>query len=138
LHALPAEMTLHDAAMTRFRQWWLRIVRSGYAYAAGRHLHGAPPERHCVHETRRTWIWALGPPLLSGVLWPWLSAWALLVLGVYPLQVLRLFVRLPGSARDRFLQASFHTLGRFPELIGHLQFWRDHCLGRRAQLIEYK
>ena len=138
LHALPAEMTLHDAAMTRFRQWWLRIVRSGYAYAAGRHLHGAPPERHCVRETWRTWIWALGPPAAVAALWPWMSAWALLVLGVYPLQVLRLFLRLPGPPRDRRLQATFHMLGRFPELVGHLQFWRDQLLGRRARLIEYK
>ncbi|PPE65554.1 glycosyltransferase family 2 protein [Caldimonas caldifontis] len=138
LHALPAEMTLHDAAMTRFRQWWLRIVRSGYAYAAGRHLHGGPPERHCVRETWRTWVWALGPPAMAAALWPWMSIWALLVLGVYPLQVLRLYLRLPGPPRDRRLQATFHTLGRFPELVGHLQFWRDQMLGRRARLIEYK
>jgi GT2 family glycosyltransferase len=138
LHALPAEMTLHDAAMMRFRQWWLRIVRSGYAYAAGRHLHGAPPERHCVRETWRTWLWALGPPAAVVALWPWMSAWALLVLCVYPLQVLRLFLRLSGPSRDRRLQATFHMLGRFPELVGHLQFWRDQLLGRRARLIEYK
>ena len=30
---LDAEMTLHDAAMTQFRQWWKRILRSGYAFA---------------------------------------------------------------------------------------------------------
>lgn len=138
LHALPAGMTLHDAAMTRFRQWWLRSVRSGYAYAAGRHLHGAPPERHCVRETWRTWIWALGPPLVVALLWPWLSVWAVLVLGVYPLQVVRLYLRLPGSARERRLLAVFHTLGRFPELVGHLQFWRDQLLRRQARLIEYK
>lgn len=138
LHALPAEMTLHDAAMTRFRQWWLRIVRSGYAYAAGRYLHGASPERHCVRETWRTWGWALGPAVTVVALWPWWSTWALLVLIVYPLQVLRLFLRLHGSLRDRSLQAIFHTLGRFPELVGHLQFWRDQLQGRRARLIEYK
>jgi len=138
LHALPEEMTLHDAAMTRFRQWWLRIVRSGYAYAAGRHLHGAPPERHCVRETWRTWIWAIGPPLLVLALWPWMAASALVVLGIYPLQVVRLYLRLPGAARDRRVLAIFHTLGRFPELVGHLQFWRDQLLGRRAKLIEYK
>jgi GT2 family glycosyltransferase len=30
---LDAEMTLHDAAMTRFGQWWKRNVRNGHAYA---------------------------------------------------------------------------------------------------------
>ena len=29
---LDAEMTHHDAAITRFSQWWKRTVRSGYAY----------------------------------------------------------------------------------------------------------
>ena len=37
-------MTMHDAAMLQFRQWWYRNVRSGYAYAAGSSLHGAAPE----------------------------------------------------------------------------------------------
>ena len=26
---LPAEMTLHDASMTRFGQWWRRTLRGG-------------------------------------------------------------------------------------------------------------
>ena len=33
---LSNEMTLHDAAMTRFSQWWKRSVRCGWAYAQGR------------------------------------------------------------------------------------------------------
>ncbi len=32
---LDAEMTLHDAAMTRFSQWWRRSLRAGHAYAEG-------------------------------------------------------------------------------------------------------
>ena len=34
---IDAEMTLHDAQITRFSQWWRRSLRSGYAYA-GRFL----------------------------------------------------------------------------------------------------
>lgn len=33
IHRLPVEMTLHDAAMTRLGQWWMRAVRSGFGYA---------------------------------------------------------------------------------------------------------
>ncbi|BBH45959.1 hypothetical protein KU43P_24360 [Pseudomonas sp. KU43P] len=40
---LDAEMTLHDAAMTRFSQWWRRCIRGGYAFAEGAYLHGYPP-----------------------------------------------------------------------------------------------
>jgi glycosyltransferase involved in cell wall biosynthesis len=35
IHALGVPMTLHDAAMTRFAQWWMRTLRTGYAYAQG-------------------------------------------------------------------------------------------------------
>ncbi len=37
---LDDEMTLHDAAMHHFDQWWTRAVRSGHAYAEGMALHG--------------------------------------------------------------------------------------------------
>ena len=40
IHRINAEMTLHDAAMTRFGQWWKRSLRSGHAYAQGYFLHG--------------------------------------------------------------------------------------------------
>jgi hypothetical protein len=36
------EMTLRDAATTRFGQWWRRTMRGGYAFAEGVYLHGAP------------------------------------------------------------------------------------------------
>ena len=82
-------MTLHDAAMTRFGQWWRRVQRSGYAFAQGAYLHGASPERYRVWESRRAWLWGIWLPLacLVGGLafspWGW-AAWL-----IYPLQVLR-------------------------------------------------
>lgn len=138
IHALPDDMTLHDAAMTSFRQWWQRVVRSGYAYAAGMALHGRSPERHWVRESARTWLWSLGPMALVLVLLPAWGLGALAILGVYPLQVLRLFLRSEGSWRDRGLQSVFHTLSRFPELVGQCRYLRDRWQRRPSQLIEYK
>lgn len=43
IHRLDHEMTLHDAAITRFGQWWKRSMRAGHAYAEGAWLHGSPP-----------------------------------------------------------------------------------------------
>ncbi len=37
---IDADMTMHDAAMMHFGQWWKRNVRAGYAYAQGAALHG--------------------------------------------------------------------------------------------------
>ncbi len=138
IHALSAEMTLHDAGMTRLRQWWLRIKRSGYAFAEGAYLHGAPPERHRIRESRRAWAWGLVLPLAIAAAVVGFGPWAGLLLLVYPLQVLRQFVRLPGGAGDRALRALFQVLGRFPEMMGQLQFVRNRLLGRGARLIEYK
>src|SRR5207302_6800108 len=59
---LDHEMTLHDAAMTHFYQWWWRHVRSGYAFAQGAHLHGSGAERHWVWESRRATLWGFCLP----------------------------------------------------------------------------
>src|SRR5678815_1445981 len=62
---LDNEMALHDASMTRFGQWWNRMVRGGYFVAEGVDLHGSSPERYCVRESRSAWFWGLGLPLFA-------------------------------------------------------------------------
>jgi GT2 family glycosyltransferase len=133
VYRIDAEMTLHDAAITRFGQWWTRARRTGHAYAEGAALHGAPPERHKVAETRRALLWGLFLPvaLLAAALM--VSPWALLVLLVYPLQMLRLVLK--GYSRP---EAIFMTLAKLPEARGVLQYWLSRLRGRRASLIEYK
>lgn len=135
---LDVEMTLHDAAMTRFGQWWKRILRSGYAFAHGAYLHGASPERYWVWESRRAWIWGVWLPLgclTAGLmLGPW--GWATWL--IYPLQMLRQTRRNTGPLKQRATLALFQLIGRFPEAAGEIKFMRDRLLGRRSQLIEYK
>jgi len=135
---LDAEMTLHDAAMTRFSQWWRRNLRAGYAYALGASLHGQPPMCHKVREVRRAWAWGVGLPLAAAVLTIGFGAWGALALALYPLQVLRLTVRRSGPLKNRFAIAFFQTLARFPEALGQMMFVRDQLLRRRPGLIEYK
>ena len=50
-----AEMARHDAAMTRFSQWWRRMRRTGHAYAQVAALHGGGKERYFVRDCRRVW-----------------------------------------------------------------------------------
>ncbi len=135
---LDSQMTLHDAAMTRFGQWWRRALRSGYAFAQGAYLHGAPPERHCVWESRRTWLWGIWLPLACLVAGLTFEPWGWAAWFIYPLQVLRQTVRNPGPLGDRVLLALFQVLGRFPEALGQVSFLRDRLFGRQARLIEYK
>lgn len=129
---LDAEMTLHDAALTRFGQWWQRTRRGGYAFAQGVAMHGAPPERHCVPALRRIIFWGLALPLAT-VLGVFLTPWALLLLLAWPLQVLRLWLR--GMPWHR---AVFLTLSKLPEAQGALTYWWRRLTRARSRLIEYK
>jgi GT2 family glycosyltransferase len=141
IERLDAEMTLHDAAMSRFSQWWTRTVRSGHAYAEGAALHGAPPERHFVREYRRAWFWAAALPALAlGGAIPTLGA-SLGLLGGYPISAWRVYrhVRRRGRApRDAAVAGVFTTIGKFPELQGILRYHATRLRGRRSGLIEYK
>jgi glycosyl transferase family 2 len=135
---LDAEMTMHDAAITRFGQWWKRTLRSGYAFAEGAHLHGAPPERHWVWESRRAWLWGVGLPLLCLAAGLLMTPWGWAGLAIYPIQLLRQTLRGSGTFQARISKSFFQLLGRFPEAFGQMQFLRDRLWGRAGALIEYK
>lgn len=138
---LEAEMTLHDAAMTRFAQFWKRARRAGHAFAEGAAMHGAPPERHGIAQTRRALIWGLGLPvvlvLAALVLWPLLGPWALALLAIYPAQVARLALR-EGGTRFDWQRAFLLTVGKFAEARGVLEYHINKRRGRGGRLIEYK
>jgi GT2 family glycosyltransferase len=128
---IAAEMTLHDAAILRFGQWWRRSRRAGHAFAEGAFRHGAGPERHWVAETRRALIWGAGLPgvaLLLALIHP--AAGVLLL--AWPLQWLRLMPRMGAEA------AFFSVLGKLPEAEGVLDFHLNRLRGRQRGLIEYK
>lgn len=130
---LAAEMTLHDAAMTRLGQWWQRTRRAGYAYAQGAAMHGAPPERHKVSETRRAVLWGVVLPVLTVLflmLWP---VGGMLLLGLWALQLIRLWRR----SGDLALAAAL-TFGKLAEGQGVLGFYLRRLTGAQARLIEYK
>ncbi|UWQ23217.1 glycosyltransferase [Jannaschia sp. W003] len=128
---LDAEMTLHDAAMTRASQWWRRTARAGHAFAEGAAMHGRRPERHNVDRLRRALLWGLGLPLaaLAGTL---VTPWALLLLLLYPAQILRL------APREGLARAATLTLGKVAEAHGALTWAVRRLRGAKGGLIEYK
>lgn len=137
---LDAEMTLHDAQMTSFSQWWKRSIRAGHAYAEGAWLHGGEPERHWVKESRSIWLWGLLPLLALGMAWS-THGESLLLLVSYPLLTYRIYryMRQLGLiSRDAALYALFCMLGKFPQVQGQIQFHLGRLLGRRSKLVEYK
>ena len=135
---LDEPMAIHDGEMRRFRQWWTRAKRAGYAYTEGARLHGAPPERHFVKERRSIYVWAALIPALILLFAVVVSPWALLGLLVYPLQVWRVARRGRRDAATNWAYALFVILAKFPELSGSLKFYRDHLRDRPRRIIEYK
>lgn len=135
---LDHEMTLHDAAMTRFGQWWKRTRRAGHAYAEGAVKHGAPPERHGVAAIRRAVLWGLALPLTALILVLAGVPWGLLLLLAYPAQTLRLALRAGITRRPSWEQAVFLTIGKFPEAQGMLEYCIRRAMNRPTVLMEYK
>lgn len=141
IRRLDTEMALHDAAMTHFGQWWKRSVRGGYGYALAAWMHGEPPERHCVRETRSIRFWGLLLPLvLLGLAWP-TKGWSLLLLFGYMALAWRVYRHMRGRgflAGDSRVYAFFCVLAKFPQAQGQLRFWRASVTARPSGIIEYK
>ncbi|NET39039.1 MAG: glycosyltransferase [Cyanothece sp. SIO1E1] len=138
---LDAEMTLHDAQMTHFSQWWQRSLRAGHAYAEGAWLHGSPPERHWVKESRSIWLWGLFMPSLALSMAHLTHGLSLSLLSGYPLMAYRIYRYMQNRGFNRKqsgIYALACTLGKFPNLMGQFKFHWHRLLGKRNQLIEYK
>ena len=130
---LDAEMTRHDAAITRFGQWWRRTRRAGHAYAEGAALHGAAPESHNVAPLRRALLWGFALPLAAILGALLIHPILLALLLAWPAQIARLTWRDGDPARAAFL-----TLGKIPEALGAVDYGWKRLTGGKTRLIEYK
>ena len=133
---LDAEMTLHDAALTRLSQWWKRTRRAGHAYAEGAALHGSSPDALGVAGQRRALIWGLTVPV-SAITGSVFTPWAGLILLLWPLQMIRLSAR-GGFGRTAWQQAFFLVFGKLAEAQGVAEYHLRRLIGRPAGIIEYK
>lgn len=109
IRRMDLEMTVHDAAMTRFSQWWQRNRRSGYATVEALVLRGA----------KNPQMWR---DVISNIVWALPIAWPF-----WPVLWLRICLR------EGPLAASYLTLGKLPHFQGQMDYWRS-----RRRLIEYK
>jgi GT2 family glycosyltransferase len=135
---LDEEMTRHDAALLRFGQWWKRMLRGGYGFALGSALHGAGPERHWVLESRRAWLWGFVIPVVVAALTASIGPRSLLLLMIYPAQVVRLALQGRRSGRENWWRAVALVFAKFPEVLGQMKFLFDRHRRVQSRLIEYK
>ena len=139
---IDCEMTLHDMAMTRFRQWWRRSTRTGHAYAEGSAMYGRTPDRHFVRQTRSTIVWGILVPLLAlGLAWP-TRGLSLLLLAGYWLLYRRTYrhyaVQRGWPSADARLFAGWIALAKFPQALGLIRYWLGRLSGQRSAVIEYR
>jgi GT2 family glycosyltransferase len=138
---IEAEMSLHDAQLTRFSQWWKRSVRSGHAYAEGHAMHGHV-DGYCGHAVRSIAQWALVLPAVAlGLAWFTWGA-SFLLLGFYIVLWARIRAYRINQHNDKPADASLYAnyciAGKFAESQGVLKYWWNRLLGRKTRLIEYK
>lgn len=135
---LPRVMTHHDIAMTRWRQWWRRNLRSGHGFAEVGDRH--PP--HFRAERRRAVVFGLLlPPALIGGLalglwWLWLPALAVQAV---------VFARVAAYARRQGLSpglalqvAGLFALAKLPQAFGMLRYRLRRRAGAAPRIIEYR
>jgi len=148
LWRIDAEMTLHDAAMTRFGQWWRRTQRSGHAFGEMAHLHPDARDPNWPRTVRSIIVWGGAMPamLMLAVLlaltvdaqW-WIAA--ALLLAPWPVRMVQLAQRQRRrglSARVARASGTLLMLGKLPQLLGLIGYHFDRLSGRASRLIEYK
>lgn len=148
LRSLDAEMTFHDAAITRFSQWWTRIRRSGHAYGEMAHLHPDARDPNWPRTVRSIVFWGgamttllLTCILLALVVNPLWWIVAVLVFLPWPIKMAQLTQRqLQRGLSIRVARASgiLLMLGKVPQFIGLLGYHRNRLIGRESSLIEHK
>lgn len=136
---IDAAMTIHDAAMFRLSQWWMRGVRSGFGYAqvwsATRAGQGTPLYGQ---QIRRAVIWAGMIPFSAAAASLHDLRWALVLMAIYGMQVSRIAVRLGASAKASWSYGFFATLAKFPELQGVCKYLLTAVRGGQKTAILYK
>lgn len=141
VHRIDHEMTRHDAAITRWSQWWLRNVRAGHACAEGHHRYGDGPERFYRRALASNLVWGLGVPAVSvGLALPTLGT-SLGLLGLYGVLYRRARadrLQRGDSPQDAALYAKHIVIGKLPNAQGILQFHSRRLRRVQNTLIEYK
>jgi len=152
IQRIPAEMTLHDAAILRFGQWWDRAIRTGYTSAQWRALRDTDLGRTRRRRERSALFWALCVPLgwlasiavLRALSLSWalaVGAPTLLAAAAYARLVLRIRsyrIRRGADARSAGEYARYCVLAKAPEAQGVVRYALDVLRGKRPKLIEYK
>ena len=138
IRRIDRDMSIHDADMTRFSQWWRRSVRSGHGFAEINRMH---PE-HFAGMPWRIVRWSILVPLAALVAAGMLNVWiGLAVLGLYGISFLKILMTKISEGMkwsEAAIYAASLVLVKFPNLIGMATYYKRLWRDEPAQIIEYK
>ena len=144
---LDRPMTVHDADMHYFSQWWKRSVRCGHAYAHSydlqRDSHGQGTASYSAKPLFSSLVYGLVlPAVVIGLLMAGQLLVALvLALLLYGRVVVKAAGSKPGSGNSvgqRLIYGCFIALGKLPEAQGVVRYFGNRVLGKTSKIIEYK
>ena len=133
-------MTLHDAAITKFSQWWKRAVRSGHAYAQGYMLHRKDGRGYYRKPFMQAWFWAFIFP--ASVVMAALFINKLFFL--FSLAYLAQFVKITfytykrlSNMKQAVIYGFFTVIAKFAQLVGQVIFLKRSLLKKGYSIFEY-
>ena len=147
---LDAEMTRHDMAMTRFSQWWKRKVRGGRGALDVFLRCGKGRDVPFARQVKGARVWTLGWAAVSALAIA--VGWSLggpiaaaSVAGLAALAPVAQAMRIARGARkrvgslgDALAFGALTMVGKWAEIAGQGNYYRDRARGRGVRLIEYK
>jgi GT2 family glycosyltransferase len=138
---LDHDMATHDAAITRFAQWWQRAVRSGHAIAQRVSINGDSKLKDCIRARTSVAVWGVVMPLMAFLLISFFG-WggALVPICAYAYLGSRIFRFRRGrgdSTKESLIYSFFTVLAKFAQVIGIARYHRNSFL-KRFEIIEYK
>lgn len=146
---IEAPMSFPQLRRKSLTGWWVSAVRTGYAYAVGVALHGAPPENFRVSEQARAIVWGFVLPVLIVFAAASLSLAAsflsvranpaivgVLITGlgiaIYAIKIVVMAINGGIFKGASWVYAISLTLGAFPEFLGVVRYW---ATGRKKKRV---
>lgn len=121
---LDTQMGTHDSDMSTYNQWWVRSVRTGFAYA------NAVSWGRWQGERKSIIFWGAIIPILivSGILTS--PFYGSLLILIYPFQIFRVTYKLsiPYKPKDKLLYGLFCVLDKFPMFVGMIKFYYSRLI----------
>ncbi len=141
VYRVDAPMSMHDANIDRFYQWYQRTKRGGHAYANLYHIHGHTGAKHFRRKIFSIAFWGAAAPLFTSISAFFAPTACLIFLALFSAMLLKTTVKKLREGNSFRISASYSALvyiAKFPELLGFYEYWKKLFSNQRHTLIEYK